>query len=105
MADEGGDHDSGKKTDERLLEIKEMIDSGDCELGDIREGYYVDYLRHASAFRADIAHKKEAAINMTTVEYSNLNGWQRECVDLATQTEADMRSIHWYVDEDGGKVS
>jgi hypothetical protein len=105
MADEDGNHDSSKKTDERLLEIKEMIDSGDCELGDIREGYYVDYLRHASAFRADIAHNKEAAINMTTVEYSNLNGWQRECVDLATQTEADMRSIHWYVDEDGGKVS
>ena len=113
VADEGGDeggshevNDNNKKSsDERLLEIKDMVDGGDCELGDIREGYYVDFLRCGSAFRADIANKKEAAIKMTTVEHGNLSDWQRECVHLATQTEADMRSIHWYVDEAGGKVS
>ena len=101
---EGKGNDGDKKVDERLLEIKELIDAGDCEMGDIRDGYYVDYLRHAASFRADIAHKKEAAIQMPGVEYNMLSTWQRECVHLATQTEPDDRSIHWYVDEVGGKV-
>ena len=101
---EGKGNDGDKKVDERLLEIKGLIDAGDCEMGDIRDGYYVDYLRHAASFRADIAHKKEAAIQMPGVEYSMLSTWQRECVHLATQTEPDDRSIHWYVDEVGGKV-
>ena len=101
---EGKGNDGDKKVDERLLEIKGLIDAGDCEMGDIRDGYYVDYLRHAASFRADIAHKKEAAIQMPGVEYNMLSTWQRECVHLATQTEPDDRSIHWYVDEVGGKV-
>ena len=101
---EGKGNDGDKKVDERLLEIKELIDTGDYDMGDIKEGYYVDYLRHTASFRADIAHKKEAAIQMPGVEYSMLSTWQRECVHLATQTEPDDRSIHWYVDEIGGKV-
>ena len=74
---EGKGNDGDKKVDERLLEIKELIDTGDCEMGDIRDGYYVDYLRHAASFRADIAHNKKAAIQMPGVEYSMLSTWQR----------------------------
>jgi hypothetical protein len=101
---EGKGNNDGKKVEERLLEIKGLIDTGGCEMSDIREDYYVDYLRHRSSFQADIAQKKEAAVRMPGVEYNMLSTWQRECVHLATQTEPDDRSIHWYVDEVGGKV-
>jgi hypothetical protein len=101
---EGEGDDGGKKVEERLLDIKEMIDTGSCEMVDIRERYYVDYLRNTASFRADIAFKKEGAIQMPGVEYGMLNTWQKGCVHLTTQTEADDRTIHWYVDEVGGKV-
>ena len=74
---EGKGNDGDKKVGEQLLEIKELIDTGDYDMGDIKEGYYVDYLRHAASFRADIAHEQEAAIQMPGVEYSRmLSTWQ-----------------------------
>ena len=37
--------------------------------------------------------------------YKDLTQWQKEVVHLATATEPDARTVHWYVDGEGGKVS